>query len=309
MSLLVDGAYALGTATTPFQIPNFGVDATPPPNASGSFTLSNGQSGTYAFTLATGANLGYYVATLNLTLIPGPHTIGVVLQDTPANNNFVLSEGQIAVNLVPGSNTATLSLNGVLDSAYLCDATCDGNIGTQLADGSWDVVVFVSDESGYAINYQTGVPFANKSNYSLEEVNSAVRIGPASPSTNGIVEINECSTPGCTAPLAASGTTGPNLVGPFFTPGQYQTFNQGVGSGTPYIAGINANIKCVKPGTTYVAAVLNTSSPSAGAVNGFDYTSLNYPTPGEILAEVPASINFGNVLTVNCSANLSLTVQ
>ncbi|MHB1797005.1 MAG: hypothetical protein ACYCUI_01765 [Vulcanimicrobiaceae bacterium] len=327
MSLLIDGHSALND----FQIPDLGTDATPPPNTSGSFTLADGQTGTYAFALGNGSSQGYYVATINLTLVPGPHTIGVVLQDTPANNNFVLSEGQTNYTLASGSNApATLYLRGVMDSGFLCDATCDGNIGPLQPDGSANIEAFVCDEGGWCMPYQvesdnvTPVLFDNGS-YSIQECDT---IGGSRPTetcsgNTGIVELTGCGTgasisydpapPAC-VPQPSANADG--SLGPFTYPGQYQVENQ-VGTNctsasTPlcYVAGELVNIRCLKQGTTNVAMVADATDPSTGSVTGFTYTSTNYPTtPDQIFGAVPAYPSFGNHLAVNCTANLALTVQ
>jgi hypothetical protein len=319
MTLIIDGSVAINDA----QIPNLGTDATPPPNASGSCgTLPNGQSCSYSFVLGTGSNQGYYVATISVTLIPGPHTVGVVLQDTPANNNFVLSEGQANYTLVPGSNTpATLFLEGVMDSAFLCDATCDGQIGApagQLADGSYNVVAYACDEGGWCIPYQTdnnsnAVPFDNGGNYSLTECDTVS--GKTCTGNTGIVQLETCDTGGST-PVAFGANGGEGLgppaactpaagSGPFTIPGQYRYANQG--TSVNYLMGMVTNIKCLKPGSTNVAMIYN--GPSSGGVTGFSYSSSNYPTAGQIISSVPAYPSFGNTIAVNCSANLTITLQ
>ena len=321
MTLLVDGTVAINDA----QIPNLGTDATPPPNASGSCgTLPNGQSCAYSFVLGTNQNQGYYVGTITTTLIPGPHTIGIVLQDTPANKNFVLSEGQATYTLVPGSNApATMFLEGVMDSAYLCDANCDGTIGApagQLADGSYNVVAYACDEGGWCIPYQTdnnnnAVPFDNGGSYSLVECDTVT--GKTCTGNAGIVQIETCDSGGTTPVPAASqpdltACTPAAGAGPFTLPGQYTYEEQVAALPAPagtvwYLAGMLTNIKCLTPGTTNVAMIYN--GPSTGGVTGFSYNSSNYPTSGQIISAVPAYAGFGNTIAVNCNSNLTITLQ
>ncbi|HEY9084725.1 MAG TPA: hypothetical protein VIN40_02090 [Candidatus Tyrphobacter sp.] len=317
MTLTVDGTVAVNDVA----IPNLGTEATPPPNASGSCgTLPNGQSCTYSFVLGTNQDQGYYVGTITVTLIPGPHTIGIVLQDTPANNNFVLSEGQATYTLVPGANApATLFLEGVMDSAFLCDAACDGNIGApggQLGDGSYNIVAYACDEGGWCIPYQTNVnpvPFDNGGSYSLTECDTVS--GKTCTGNTGIVKLETCDSGGST-PVAYGANGGQGLgppaactpaagSGPFNIPGQYRYTNQG--TSVNYLMGMVTNIKCLTPGSTNVAMVYN--GLSSGGVTGFPYNSSNYPTTGQIISSVPAYPSFGNVIAVNCSANLTITLQ
>jgi len=292
--MLVDGAYALGTSGTPFAIPTLPNSSAP---VNGTFALANGQAGTYSFALGTNANQGFYVATLAFALLPGPHTIGVVLEDSSTNHNFVLSEGQIAVNLIAGSNTQpNLILEGVMDSGFLCDAACDGQVGTQLADGSWNVVAIPTDEGGYAIvpqvdSHNAVVPFDNGSSYYIKEFDA-----------NNIVAIAGCSTFQCTPAVTGTSTSS---IGPFTSPGSWRYTNQVVSN--VFVAGTDINIKCLKLGSTSVGMVTSPSSPSTGGVTGFSYVG-DYPGPNQTLGQVPAAPSFGNVLTVNCSADLTLTL-
>ncbi len=311
MSLLVDGVLALDDFQFPAVLP-----------ASGGFTLTNGQSGTYSFAVGTSTNLGYYVVTIAFTLIPGPHTIGVVLQDTPANNNFVLSEGQAAYTLVPGANNAaTLYLEGVMDSGFWCDANCDGTpLESPLADGSWDLSVFVSDENGYSLFSQVGnngnaVSFDNGSSYSMQECDTITGSPTSLPEgcsgNAGIVQLTACGTGEALAldPVPADCAVNGD-IGPFTYPGKYQSFSQGVGNAAGYIGGELVNIKCLTPGTTTVAMVANPANASTGSVTGFNYTGTNYPRPGQVLGPIPAAGGeFGNTPAVNCSAGLTLTIQ
>jgi len=311
MSLAVDGALALDDFQFPTTLP-----------ASGDFTLISGQSGTYSIAAGTSLNAGYYVVTIAFALTPGPHTIGVVLQDTPTNDNFVLSEGQATYTLAPGANNAaTLYLEGVMDSGYWCDANCDTTpLETPLGDGSWNLSVLVSDENGFPIfsQLETGasaVPFDNGSSYSMRECD-AITGSPASlpegcSGNAGIVQLTACGTgEALTLDPAPAACTVNSDIGPFTSPGQYTIFAaEGIGNAGGYVAGELVNVKCLTPGTTTVAMVANPANLSTGSVSGFNYTSANYPHPGQVLGPVPIADEGGNTVAVNCTAALALTVQ
>ena len=143
---------------------------------SGSGTLPNGGSFTYGvtytYTNSQGSGSGnqpYAVVSFGYTTSPGTHTLGVVETDGPCEpdvygrelciattDGYVLTEGQTTLNLQSGpNNVSTLVLKGVMQSAYLCDAACDGQAGTYGTNG-YAITVFVADEAGDAIPYQTG---------------------------------------------------------------------------------------------------------------------------------------------------------
>lgn len=256
---------------------------------SGSGTLPNGGSFTYAvtytFTNSQGSGSGnqpYADVSFSYTTTPGSHTLGIVETDGPCDeggpcitntNGYVLTNGQATLNLQPGTNNAsTLVLKGVMESAYLCDAACDGQAGTYGANG-YSITVFVADEAGDAIPYQKDasgnpVPFDNGS-YQIVEADS-----------NNIVTITQ---PGTT--YSTPGTADHSLYGE------------------------NINITCNKVGTTQVEAVLLASDPSSGSVTNFTYNANNYPAAGSVLGSVGADEYFGNVLSVNCTASDIVTVE
>lgn len=256
---------------------------------SGSGTLPNGGSyaytTVYTFTNTQGSGSGnqpYADVTLTYTTTPGSHTLGVVQTDGPCadggpclsnTNGYVLSEGQQTFSLQPGANTPTLLvLRGVLQSAYLCDAACDGHPGGYSSNG-YDITVFAADESGDAIPYQvdanaTPVPFDNGS-YQIVETDA-----------NNIVTITQ-----------------PALS--YSTPGQ----------AAHSLYGEDISIACNQAGSTTVAAELVPGGPSLGSVAGFTYTSQNYPVAGSVLASVGADQYFGNTLAVNCTSTGVGSVQ
>jgi hypothetical protein len=249
---------------------------------SGSGSLPDGGSFTYAvtytFTNSQGSGSGnqpYADVSFSYLTMPGSHTLGIVETDGPCNaggpcipntNGYVLTEGQTTLNLQSGTNnTATLVLKGVMQSAYLCDAACDGQAGTYGANG-YSITAFVADEAGDAIPYQTDasgnpVPFDNGS-YQIVEAD-----------TKNIVTITQ---PGTT--YSTPGTADHSLYGE------------------------NISITCNTVGTTQVEAVLLASDPSTGSVTNFTYNANNYPAAGSVLGSVGADQYFGNVLSVNCTA-------
>jgi len=260
---------------------------------SGSGTLPDGGSFTYAvtytFSNSQGSGSGnqpYANVSFSYTTTPGSHTLGVVETGGSCEpdvygrelciantNGYVLTEGQTTLNLQPGTNNAaTLVLKGVMESAYLCDAACDGQAGTYGASG-YSVTVFVADEAGDAIPYQTDtsgnpVPFDNGS-YQIVEADS-----------NNIVTITQPATT-----YSTPGTADHSLYGE------------------------NISISCNKVGTTQVEAVLLASDPSSGSIANFIYNANNYPAAGSVLGSVGADEYFGNVLSVNCTAGDVVTVE
>lgn len=259
---------------------------------SGLGSLPNGGSFTYGvtytFTNSQGSGSGnqpYADVSFAYTTTPGTHTLGIVETDgpcepdaygrelcIPTTNGYVLTEGQTTLDLQPGTNNvSTLVLKGVMESAYLCDAACDGQAGTYGASG-YSITVFVADEAGDAIPYQTAsgnpVPFDNGS-YQIVE-----------PDGQNIVTITQ---PGTT--YSTPGTADHSLYGE------------------------NISIACNKVGTTQVEAVLLASDPSSGSVANFTYNANNYPAASSVLGSVGADEYFGNVLSVNCTASDVVTVE
>lgn len=260
---------------------------------SGSGSLPNGGSYTYSvtytFTNSQGSgsdNQPFADVSFAYSTIPGSHTLGIVETNGPCEpdvfgrelcisttNGYVLTEGQTTLNLQSGTNaTSTLVLRGVLQSAYLCDAACDGQAGTYGANG-YAIKVYVADEAGDAIPFQKDasnnpVPFDNGS-YQIVEADN-----------NNVVTITQ------------PGTT-------YNTPGTDDHDS---------LFGENITIACNKVGTTNVEAVLVAGGPSSGSVSGFTYTANNYTAAGSVLGSVGSDEYFGNVLSVNCTANEVTTV-
>ncbi len=258
----------------------------------GSGSLPNGGSFTYSvtytFTNSQGSGSGnqpYAVVAFGYTTTPGTHTLGIVEtngpceQDMymrelciPTTNGYVLTEGQTTLNLQPGpNNVSTLVLKGVMQSAYLCDAACDGQAGTYGTSG-FAITAFVADEAGDAIPYQT------------DTANNPV------PFDNGSYQIVE--------------PDGQNIV----TITQPRTTYSTPGTDDHSLYGENITIKCNSVGTTQVEAVLLASDPSSGSVANFTYSANNYPAAGSVLGSVGSDQYFGNVLSVNCTASDVTTV-
>lgn len=277
-----------------------------PANAAGSASAQpiSGLTGTAGYTITQQTNNGqtYYLVTATTDLLPGQHAIGVVLT---AADGFVLSEDQETLALNGGSNQpATFSLRGVVDSAFWCDAACDGGAGTPAADGTYTLQVFATDHEGDAIAYQT------------DAKGNAVQLD------NGPVTLVE--------------TDGKNTVtignaGPFGNPGNAFTVSYLEGGNT-ILEGYNVTLKCNALGTATVAVKVG-SGPLNGGVTGFNYSALidpskdpvnpnapvfnPFPTPqtavyttaGLLVGTVPVTQDFGNQLTLNCDATLNLSFQ
>ncbi|MGZ3506041.1 MAG: hypothetical protein ACXWNJ_09270 [Vulcanimicrobiaceae bacterium] len=258
---------------------------------SGNATLPNGGTFSYTSTITVNSSgNGYVQLNANYTTIPGSHTIGVVQTDGPCvpdqygralcipnTNGFVLAEGQTTFTLNSGANAPnTLFLRGVIQSAYLCDAACDGQAGTPDANGVYHLTAYAADESGQSIYQQADgsgnvVPFDNGP-YMIAETDA-----------NNIVTLS-----GSLGPHNAPGSDNPH--GPY---------------------GENFTIKCNSVGTTTVAMEFAPGAPSAGTVTGFNYTANNYPQPSlnPILSTVGADGYFGNTLALNCTATGSLIIE
>ena len=266
---------------------------------------TNGETFSYTSTPVTDANnAGYYQVNATLNLMPGSHTLGVVLT---AADGFVLSEDQETYTLTGGNNpNATMYLKGVADSAYLCDwPNCDGGLGMPAADGTYTLMAFAADHEGDSIPQQLD---AN---------------GNAIPLANGPISILE--------------TDNNNVVtignsGPWNDSGSDATMHNGYSKTVPngWAAGHRIEIKCNSMGTATVAMKLSANGPSHGIVNGFDYSALIdtskdpvdpangtpwavtqtsvWTTPGQSIGTVPTFQDFGNSMNVNCDAALNLTI-
>jgi hypothetical protein len=255
----------------------------------GSQTVDTASGETVAWTTApyTNANgVAYYQISLVFQLLPGQHTVGVVLQ---AADGFVLSEAQASYTLAAGSNTAaTMALQGVADSAFICDwfspGVCDGGLGAMDADGTYHEVAFVADHEADVLMQQTIG-------------------GNVLPLANG--------------PWSLAETDGKNIVtitnaGPFSDPGAYanvaSSTQQTTAVGSWY-SGQPITIKCnvVNASTTISVQV---GKSAQGQVTGFDYTN-KWTTPGQFIgAATPSAVTGqGNTMTFSCDAGLSLTVE
>ena len=284
ITMIIDGTTVMNDVVL---FSSFDSNGNPPagPWPSGSTQLPTFGSFTYTSMVTIDANLNAWVQ-VNGTLSthPGSHTLAVVQTNGPCipdqynrelcipnTNGYVLAEAQTTVNISLGTGNIVLYPRGVMQSAYLCDAACDGQAGTPDAQNVFHLTAYVSDEAGAAIYQQTDaggniVPFDNGS-YQIVETDN-----------NGIVQLG--------------GNTGP-----FSAPGNQDLYG---------IYGEKFTIQCLKIGSTVVAAELLPSDPSTGSVTGFTYTSQNYPQPqvNPILGSVGADEYFGNKLSVNCSASL-----
>jgi hypothetical protein len=278
--VLLDGTSVLNASFAP-PVDSSG-NPIPGPGPSSNVTLANGGSLTYTSTVSSTA----ITVNATVTTLAGSHTLGVVQTNGACapdpygrelcianNSGYVLSEGQASFTLVGGQAvTVPLYMRGVMESAFLCDAACDGGAGTPDANGLYHIIAYASDEAGDAIYRQTDssgnvVPFDNGS-YRLVETDG-----------QGIVAIG--------GPAAIYNT--PGSAG-----GQYgQAFT----------------LACNKVGTATVAMQLLSTDPSQGDVTGFSYTSQNYPAAGSILSTVGADEYEGNTLTVNCGGTANVVIQ
>jgi hypothetical protein len=283
ITILLDGQTLVDNASF---VPPFDASGNPiaGPGPSGSGTFS------YTSTVSVSNGNGYVTVNGNFTTIPGPHTLGVVQTDGPCvpdsygreqclatTNGYVLAEGQTTFTLDSGNNLPTsLTLKGVMQGAFLCDAACDGQVGPQDANGLYHLTAYVTDESGAVITQQSDgnggfVPYDN-GQYQIVETDN-----------NGIVTLG-----GNTGPFTAPGSD--NAHGPY---------------------GENFTIQCAKVGSTTVAAELVVPFVSTGSVTGYTYSSANYPQPltNPILSVTGADQYYGNVLNIDCTANGSIVIQ
>ncbi|HEX3469043.1 MAG TPA: hypothetical protein VHT05_13275 [Candidatus Elarobacter sp.] len=243
----------------------------------------------------------YDTVTATMDVLPGSHTIGAVLT---AADGFVLSEDQESVTLNGGSNPAVgFFLKGVADSAFWCDAACDGGDGNANADGSYTLQVFATDHEGDAIPYQ----LSGSTPISLD--NGPVTL--VETDSNNVVTI----TP----------------AGPFTNPGNDNQVSYTEAGQSSIASGWLVNIKCNSVSTTTVAVKVGTNN--SGGVNGFNYsadidsskdpvdpnaptynpsttpTTRVYTNAGQYIDTVPVQQDFGNELQVNCDAALNLTFE
>jgi hypothetical protein len=277
--VFVDGTQVLDASFAPPTDSNG--NPIPGPGPSSSVALANGGSLAYTSTVTSTA----ITVNATVTMLAGSHTLGVVQTNGPCapdpygrelcianTNGYVLSEGQASFTLVGGQTiTVPLYMRGVMESAFLCDAACDGGAGTPDASGLYHITAYASDEAGDAIYQQTDssdnlVPFDNGS-YSIVETDG-----------QGIVTLG-----GLAASYNVPGNAG----------GQYgQAFT----------------VACNKAGMATIAMELVATDPSQGDVTGFTYTSANYPAAGSVLSTIGADEYEGNTLGVNCSTSGSANV-
>lgn len=312
----MDGQAIFGTVTSNSS-PNTAASLTPNTYNS-TATIPGGGSASYTVTQQTATaptpNPGqgctvytcsnpytYDTITASLNVLPGLHKFGVALT---AADGFVLSEDQESQTLNGGANTpATFYLKGVVDSAFWCDAACDGGTGAANSDGSYTLAVFGTDHEGDAIPYQT-----------VASVPITVDNGPLAlveTDSNGIVTMT--STPS----------------GPLTNPGNANTVTYTEAGQASIQSGWTVNVKCVKVGTTTVA--LQVGSSTTGGVTGFNYsadidsskdtvngaapyynpfttpTTRVYTDASQDVGTVPVQQDFGNELNVNCDASLGIT--
>jgi hypothetical protein len=294
-TLSVDGNLVFNgvSATTPASR---GTTNIPNETGTASYSVSNTTNTAPQGTNGTGS---YYTISMNVNAQPGTHTIGVVMT---AADGFVLSERQKTLNLTAGINApSTYYLHGVVDSAFWCDAACDGGTGQESSAGVYTLDVFATDHEGDAIAYQQ---------------NS----GDIAAFDNG--------------PVTAVETDNNNIVtigngGPFANPGNaftvdYQEGGQAVQEGWPI------TLQCQNVGSTTVA--LEVGPQAAGPVSGFNYSAqINtsadpvnpnapvynpyptpqtgvYTTPNQLVGTVPVAQDFGNELNIVCPPGLGLII-
>ena len=308
----MDGHAIFGTPSSG-STPNTAASLTPNTYTS-SASIPGGGTATYTVTQQT-ANNGtgctvttctdpytYDTITASLNVLPGSHTFGVVLS---AADGFVLSEDQESQTLNGGANTpATFYLKGVVDSAFWCDAACDGGTGPANADGSYTLAVFGTDHEGDAIPYQTVAP------------------STIIPVDNGTLSLVETDSD---AIVAITSTP----VAPLTNPGNANVVTYTEAGQATILSGWTANVKCVKVGTTTVA--LQVGSSAVGGVSGFNYsanidpskdpvngaspiynpfttpTTRVYTDASQDVGTVPVQQDFGNELKVSCDASLGIT--
>ncbi len=251
----MDGQAIFGTVHTG-STPNTAASLAPNTYNS-SATIPGGGTASYTVTQQSGSGNGctvstcsnpytYDTITASLNVLPGSHTFGVVLS---AADGFVLSEDQETQTLNGGANTpTTFYLKGVVDSAFWCDASCDGGTGPANSDGSYSLLVFGTDHEGDAIPYQTvGSTPITVDNGPLNLVET---------DSNGVVSI----TPG----------------GPFTNAGNANTVSYTEAGLPSILSGWNVKVKCVNVGSTTVA--LQVGPSASGGVTGFNYSAFIDPS-------------------------------
>jgi hypothetical protein len=278
------------TATATFYFDSSSVTfatANPPTAAQNIGAANSGQTATITEVAAA----DYYVVTVALSILPGVHQIGVLTEDaTP----FVLSEAQGSYTFNAGTNSPmTLNLNGVLASGYICDAACDGGIGTPSTPATsgnaaiYTLTAVPADVDGFLIPNQGGLPFDN---------GSFTIVADTPPNAPPVVAI----------------TNG----GPFSSPGTDATYSSNGGLGGPsgsYQSGHNFTVTCVGVGSANIEMLLGSGGATpADPFASFTYTpGSNYPTANEVLVgdNSTAPTGTGFSAPINCTATGNLMID
>jgi hypothetical protein len=290
-------------------------------------------AGSYLFTINFSGLLqsaNGSVVTSPPTELVGGYTFGFVLQDT-THNGFVLSEGEKTATVIAsvGTTPVSLTLNPVIGSGFLCDATCSGNLPAPLVPltamgltttpagpaSSYEVAAYVGDELGYLI--PSGQTLETGASYTVKEC-SASTPGSSCSSSPGILNITTCAT--SAAVIATAATGGLDPIPPCTVAGLIplvgQTTTSGIafplisdaaipasgGVGPPVLAtagaatvsaGLSVNVQCTAVGQTHLAIVA--TQPNGGTVHGFDYSNFapkNFPVSG-IVSTAPSASQGG----------------
>jgi hypothetical protein len=258
--------------------------ANPPTTAQPIGATGAGETATIAEVTAA----DYYQVTIALTVVAGAHQIGVLTEDaTP----FVLSEAQGSYTFAAGNNAdMDLALNAVLASGYICDAACDGGVGsaTTAPDGgaSYSLTAVPADADGFLIPDQNGLPFDNGS-FTIVAV-----------TTSGTSPIITIANPG-----------------PYTSPGTDQTYSGNGGLGGPtgsFPTGHNFTVECTGVGSANIEMQLGaTGNVPLDGFASFTYTSSNYPTANEVLVGTNSTAPNGTGFSasINCTATGNLIVS
>lgn len=262
----------------------------PSGDLTGTAGTSDGSTISWTSTL-TGSTLSV-AATVNTLVNGNSHTFGVVqtngaclfVDGSPCidgNAGYVLAEGQ--TSFTASDSNITLTLGGVLQSGYLCnpnDTTgCSTFPGPTGMDGLYHYMAFPTDENGNPVIANvappTGVPMTPYDNGAWQIVVSDSTVVNVTPE-----HLEYSKTAADANPL--------NILGPFTLPNPFPLSMWWDGEGF--------SVQCLKAGTSIISMQMmpGTGSKSAGTVNGFTYSSQNYPAAGAVLGNIGASTYFGN---------------
>ncbi len=260
-----------GAATTPVNVPIPG---------------SNGENLSWNSTGYQVNGSAYYEIDVAISLIPGLHAFGVVLEDV---NGFDLSETQTApFMLANGQNPSqSLFLEGVADETQLCD-TSDFNAGTcpnstgPATNGIYSFYAFDNDSQNDTIMNQTvtgaSLPLSNGP-FTIQETDSQGIL-------NIVGDVGASDVPG-----TATNFVDTPVAGVTITPASWS-------------GGHAFTMQCIGVGTTSIGMYVSPTAPTHGVVNGFTYVDgTNWTTPGTYLGGPTSSIS------VTCSANAELIFQ